>query len=83
MNMSNCLSAMKPFQPTVAEPVATIVLTTSTMKKKRKMVQGGGVSINKEKLTDQNRPLTSDDLIGGKYLLAQKGKKNYYLITVK
>ena len=49
----------------------------------RKMVQGGGVSINKEKLTDQNRPLTSDDLIGGKYLLAQKGKKNYYLITVK
>jgi len=49
----------------------------------RKMVQGGGVSINKEKLTDQNRPLTADDLIGGKYLLAQKGKKNYYLITVK
>ena len=49
----------------------------------RKMVQGGGVSINKEKLTDQNRPLTSDDLIGGKYILAQKGKKNYYLITVK
>ena len=49
----------------------------------RKMVQGGGVSINKEKMTDQNRPLTSDDLIGGKYLLAQKGKKNYYLITVK
>ena len=49
----------------------------------RKMVQGGGVSINKEKLTDQNRPLTTDDLIGGKYLLAQKGKKNYYLITVK
>ncbi len=49
----------------------------------RKMVQGGGVSINKEKLTDQNRPITSDDLIGGKYILAQRGKKNYYLITVK
>ncbi|MBO5613333.1 MAG: tyrosine--tRNA ligase [Prevotella sp.] len=48
----------------------------------RKMVQGGGVSINKEKLTDQNRPLTEADLIGGKYLLAQRGKKNYYLITV-
>ena len=49
----------------------------------RKMVQGGGVSINKEKLTDQNRPLTTDDLIAGKYILAQRGKKNYYLVTVK
>ena len=49
----------------------------------RKMVQGGGVSINKEKLTDQNRPLTEEDLLGGKYILAQKGKKNYYLISVK
>jgi len=49
----------------------------------RKMVQGGGVSLNKEKLTDQNRAVTADDLIDGKYLLAQKGKKNYYLITVK
>ena len=49
----------------------------------RKMVQGGGVSINKEKLTDQNKPLTQDDLIGGKYILAQRGKKNYFLITVK
>ncbi|MBO7645632.1 MAG: tyrosine--tRNA ligase [Prevotella sp.] len=49
----------------------------------RKMVQGGGVSINKEKLTDQNKPLTASDLIGGKYILAQRGKKNYYLITVQ
>ena len=49
----------------------------------RKMVQGGGVSLNKEKLTDQNREITADDLIDGKYLLAQKGKKNYYLLIVK
>ena len=49
----------------------------------RKMVQGGGVSLNKEKLTDQNRPITAEDLIDGKYLLAQKGKKNYYLLVVK
>ena len=49
----------------------------------RKMVQGGGVSLNKEKLVDQNRPITEADLIDGKYLLAQKGKKNYYLVTVK
>ena len=49
----------------------------------RKMVQGGGVSLNKEKLTDQNRAITADDLIDGKYLLAQKGKKNYYLLIVQ
>jgi len=49
----------------------------------RKLVQGGGVSLNKEKISAFDRPLTADDLIGGKYLLVQRGKKNYYLITVK
>ena len=49
----------------------------------RKLVQGGGVSLNKEKLTAFDRPVTADDLIDGKYLLVQRGKKNYYLITVK
>jgi len=49
----------------------------------RKMVQGGGVSLNKEKLADAQRAVTADDLIDGKYLLVQKGKKNYYLIIVK
>lgn len=49
----------------------------------RKLVKGGGVSLNKEKLTAFDRPVTADDLIDGKYLLVQRGKKNYYLITVK
>jgi len=49
----------------------------------RKLVQGGGVSLNKEKLSVFDRPVTVDDLIDGKYLLVQRGKKNYYLITVK
>ncbi len=49
----------------------------------RKLVQGGGVSLNKEKLSVFDRPVTADDLIDGKYLLVQRGKKNYYLITVK
>ncbi len=48
----------------------------------RKMVKGGGVSLNKEKLTAFDRMVTADDLIDGKYLLVQKGKKNYFLITV-
>lgn len=46
----------------------------------RKMLQGGGVSINKAKVEDMNAMITSAQLINGKYLIAQKGKKNYYLI---
>jgi tyrosyl-tRNA synthetase len=47
----------------------------------RKMIQGGGVSINKEKLGDPNAPL-SFDLLQNKYLLIQKGKKNYFILEV-
>ncbi|MDE7005397.1 MAG: tyrosine--tRNA ligase, partial [Alistipes sp.] len=49
----------------------------------RKMVQGGGVALNKEKVADPMRPVVESDLIAGKYLLVQKGKKNYYLIIVE
>ena len=49
----------------------------------RKLVQCGGVSLNKEKLTAFDRVITSEDLIDGKYLLVQRGKKNYYLLTIK
>ncbi len=49
----------------------------------KKMTQGGGVSINKEKLTDQNSTISTADLLNGKYILAQRGKKNYYLLIAK
>jgi len=49
----------------------------------RKMTQGGGVSLNKEKLEAFDQTVTTADLIDGKYLLMQKGKKNYYLIIVE
>ena len=49
----------------------------------RKMIQGGGVSINKDKVTDPNSQIDSKDIIDGKYILAQKGKKDYYIINVK
>ena len=49
----------------------------------RKLVKGGGVSLNKEKLTAFDQVVTAEDLIDGKYLLIQRGKKNYFLITVK
>ena len=48
----------------------------------RKMIQAGGVSIDKEKVTDINAQIDSESFIDGKYVLAQRGKKNYYLIKV-
>lgn len=47
----------------------------------RRMIKGGGVSINKQKLNSADEEVQFD-LLQGKYLLAQKGKKNYYLIKV-
>jgi tyrosyl-tRNA synthetase len=46
----------------------------------RKMIQQGGVAVNKEKLSDVQAIISSAHLLNGKYILAQKGKKNYYLI---
>jgi tyrosyl-tRNA synthetase len=49
----------------------------------RKLTQGGGVSINKEKLNAFDQALTEADLLNDKYILAQQGKKKYFLIIVK
>ena len=45
------------------------------------MIKGGGVSVNKVKLSSSEQEVNFE-LLQGKYLLAQKGKKNYYLIRV-
>jgi tyrosyl-tRNA synthetase len=47
----------------------------------RRMIQSNAVSINKEKITS-DKALSDNDLISNKYLLVQKGKKNYFLIAV-
>ena len=49
----------------------------------RKLVQGGGVSLNKEKLAAFDQVITTADLLDEKYLLVQRGKKNYYLVIAK
>ncbi|MDR0541458.1 MAG: tyrosine--tRNA ligase [Dysgonamonadaceae bacterium] len=49
----------------------------------RKLVQNGGVSVNKEKLTVFDALIDTSCLLGGKYLLAQKGKKDYFLLIAK
>ena len=71
------------------EGTPAIVLTTDhaaifpSKGEMRKLTQGGGVSINKEKLADPNAALTTADLLDGKYLLVQQGKKKYFLVIAK
>ena len=49
----------------------------------RKLAQGGGMSVNKTKVADAYTPVTPDMLLNDKYILIQKGKKNYYLLIAK
>ena len=59
---------------------AAVFASTGEM---RKLVQGGGVSLNKEKLAAFDQVVTTADLLDEKYLLVQRGKKNYYLLIAK
>ncbi|MBR6311328.1 MAG: tyrosine--tRNA ligase [Paludibacteraceae bacterium] len=49
----------------------------------RKSIQANGVSLNKEKVADVEMTVNASSLLNGKYLLAQKGKKNYFLLIAK
>ncbi len=49
----------------------------------RRMIKGNGLSINKEKITDENYKIDSSALLNDAYILAQKGKKNYFIIEVE
>ena len=67
------------------DPVSLVGEKTSIFPSKgeaRKNIQGNGLSINKEKIS-LDRKLTTNDLLHGKYLLVQKGKKNYFLIIAE
>ena len=48
----------------------------------RRMIKGGGLSVNKGRIDDESVTLNLTDLLNNKYILVQKGKKNYYLITI-
>lgn len=71
-------------QPTVTELLADLTggAIFPSRGEARKMIQGGGVSINKQKISDPNMK-SSFALLHNRYLLAQKGKKNYFLIKVE
>jgi tyrosyl-tRNA synthetase len=81
--------------PTFKVPVAEVIgasITDALVEKApvfpskgelRKLIAGGGVSLNRQKIEDPAQIITESDLIAGKYLLVQKGKKNYYLVIVE
>ena len=76
-------SVAKEKLPTkVAELLAVETQVFPSKGEFRKLVQGGGVSLNKEKLTDTEVEITTDMLLNNKYLLVQKGKKNYFIVKV-
>ncbi|QOI98123.1 MAG: tyrosine--tRNA ligase [Flammeovirgaceae bacterium] len=70
-------------QPTVTDLLSEITLGVIFPSKgeARKMIQGGGVSMNKAKISDPNQK-SDFRLLHNRYLLAQKGKKNYFLIVI-
>src|SRR5690606_30020287 len=49
----------------------------------RKMIQGGGVSVNKCKINDSAKEFRADDLVNDRYLIVQRGKKNYFLLIAE
>ena len=49
----------------------------------RKLIRNGGVSLNKQKVSDEQQTLSQDELIAGRYILIQRGKKNYYLLVAE
>jgi tyrosyl-tRNA synthetase len=67
----------------IMEILSSETLVFNSKGELRRMVQGGGLMINKKKVTDPESHLDDDDFINGKYLIVQKGKKNYYLIILK
>jgi len=67
----------------VLELLAVTTGVFSSKGEARRMISGGGVSINKQKLTGPDQRITRRDFINNKYLLVQKGKKNYFLIRAK
>lgn len=68
---------------TIAELCAEHSKVFSSKGELRRLVQGGGLSLNKEKVNDPEMSVGTELLLNDKYLLVQKGKKNYFLIRMK
>jgi tyrosyl-tRNA synthetase len=69
-----------------APKLIDVLASTGIMPSKgeaRKMIQSGAISINKQKVSDVDYALQASDLLQSQYILVQKGKKNYYLLTLE
>ena len=66
----------------VSELFTTTANVFQSKREIREFLKSGALSLNKEKLAS-DRPITAEDLIDEKYLLVQRGKKNYYLVKIK
>lgn len=66
----------------VIDMLATQTPIFPSKNESRKMINGGGVSINRTKV-DVNKTITVEDLINDEFIVAQKGKKSYFLIIAK
>jgi len=70
----------------LGKDVVTFLAETGVMPSKgetRRLIKNNGISINKEKVKSIDQVIDDSYLINGKYILAQKGKKNYYLVVVE
>lgn len=67
----------------VVDLLSTHASVFSSKGESRKMIQGGGVSVNKIKISNLAQTVTLRDLVNEKYLIAQKGKKNYFLLIAQ
>ncbi|MBD3240890.1 MAG: tyrosine--tRNA ligase [Chitinivibrionales bacterium] len=67
----------------VVELMAAKTDVCSSKGEARRLLKGGGVSINKARVTDEAAVLTTDALLDDRYLLVQKGKKNYFLVIAQ
>ncbi len=67
---------------TVSDLLAKETTIFSSKGEFRRMVEGGGVSINKKKIDNAEKKVTLDDSLNQKYFLIQKGKKNYFIIKI-
>ncbi len=67
----------------VVDFVSEVSNVLSSKGEARRTIKENALSINKEKVTDSEYIVNEDDLIGGKYILVQRGKKNYHLVVVE
>ncbi|MFW5889858.1 MAG: tyrosine--tRNA ligase [Marinilabiliaceae bacterium] len=67
----------------IIDLVAENTQVLSSKGEARRTLKGGGLSLNKEKVTSEDQVVNASDLLNDKYLLIQKGKKNYFLIIAE